>query len=139
MLHYSKISLLITLCIFFVLCMSGCSSSSSSSSSGSGSNTDVVSVDEVKITGHENVTVNGKTTLRFYDILQLQAVVSPADTSCENILWSSSDENVSPGDANGRVEINNWAGSVTITATAVDKLNQPCGDNASASIDVEFI
>lgn len=98
-----------------------------------------VPVEQVRITGHENYTVNGKTTLRFYDILQLQAVVTPADTSCENILWSSSDENVSPGDANGRVEIRDWAGSVTITATAVDKLNQPCGDNASASIDVEFI
>ena len=34
MTHYSKISLLITLCIFFVLCMSGCSSSGSSSSGG---------------------------------------------------------------------------------------------------------
>lgn len=137
MVHYSKISLLVTLCIFFVLCMSGCSSSSSSS--GSGSNTGVISVDEVKITGHENVTVNGKTTLSFYDILQLQAVVTPADTSCENILWSSSDENVATADANGRVEINNWAGSITVTATAVDNLNQPCGKNASASIDVEFV
>lgn len=98
-----------------------------------------VPVEQVRLTGHENFTVNGKTTLRFYDILQLQAVVTPADTSCENILWSSSDENVSPGDANGRVEIRDWAGSVTITATAVDRANQPCGDNASASIDVEFI
>ena len=40
MVHYSKISLLITLCIFFVLCMSGCSSSSSSG----GAQTDVKSI-----------------------------------------------------------------------------------------------
>ena len=98
-----------------------------------------VPVEQVRLTGHENFTVNGKTTLRFYDILQLQAVVTPADTSCQNILWSSSDENVAPGDANGRVEIRDWAGSVTITATAVDKLNQPCGDNASASIELEYV
>ena len=42
MVHYSKISLLITLCIFFVLCMSGCSSSGSSSSGGA--QTDVKSI-----------------------------------------------------------------------------------------------
>ena len=41
MAHYSKISLL-TLCIFFVLCMSGCSSSGSSSSGGA--QTDVKSI-----------------------------------------------------------------------------------------------
>lgn len=98
-----------------------------------------VPIEQIKITGHENVTVNGKTTLSFYDILQLQAVVTPADTSCQNIQWSSSNEDIAIVDANGRVEIYLYTGLVTITATAVDKLNQPCGDNASASIDVEFI
>ena len=42
-------------------------------------------------------------------------------------------------DANGRVVHGNQTGPVTITATAVDKSNQPCGETASASIDVEFV
>ena len=225
MVHYSKISLLITLCIFFVLCMSGCSSSGSSSSGGAqkeqvipvqevkitgsaeifighepvqfvaevipsdatfnevtwtssdewvavvdetgkvsasdkpgaypgtavitataggvSSTFEVtvkeVPVEQVKITGYENVTVNGKTTLGIHDILQLQASILPADASCQDILWTSSNMEVALVDANGRVENGNQTGPVTITAAAVDKSNQPCGEKASVSIDVEFV
>ena len=42
-------------------------------------------------------------------------------------------------DANCRVKKGNQTGPVTITAAAVDKSNQPCGEKASASIDVEFV
>ena len=98
-----------------------------------------VPVEQVKITGYENVTVNGKTTLGIHDILQLQASILPADASCQDILWTSSDMEVALVDANGRVENGNQTGSVTITAAAVDKSNQPCGEKASVSIDVEFV
>lgn len=96
-------------------------------------------VEQVKITGYENVTVNGKTTLGIHDILQLQASILPADASCQDILWTSSNMEVALVDANGRVEKGNQTGSVTITAAAVDKSNQPCGEKASVSIDVEFV
>ena len=96
-------------------------------------------VEQVKITGYENVTVNGKTTLGIHDILQLQASILPADASCQDILWTSSNMEVALVDANGRVENGNQTGSVTITAAAVDKSNQPCGEKASVSIDVEFV
>lgn len=98
-----------------------------------------VPVEQVKITGYENVTVNGKTTLGIHDILQLQASILPADASCQDILWTSSNMEVALVDANGRVENGNQTGSVTITAAAVDKSNQPCGEKASVSIDVEFV
>lgn len=98
-----------------------------------------VPVEQVKITGYENVTVNGKTTLGIHDILQLQASILPADASCQDILWTSSNMEVALVDANGRVEKGNQTGSVTITAAAVDKSNQPCGEKASVSIDVEFV
>lgn len=224
MAHYSKISLLITLCIFFVLCMSGCSSSGSSSSGGA--QTNVIPVQEVKITGsaeifighepvqfvaevipsdatfnrvtwkssdewvavvdetgkvsasdkpgaypgtavitataggvsssyevtvvyipvksvtikgYEDVTVGGKTTLGINDVLQLQATITPENASCKDILWISSNMEIALTDANGRVKNGNQTGPVTITATAVDKSNQPCGETASASIDVEFV
>ena len=225
MAHYSKISLLITLCIFFVLCMSSCSSSGSSSSGGAqkeqvipvqevkitgsaeifighepvqfvaevipsdatfnevtwtssdewvavvdetgkvsasdkpgaypgtavitataggvSSTFEVtvkeVPVEQVKITGYENVTVGGKTTLGINDILQLQATITPENASCKDILWISSNMEIALTDANGRVVHGNQTGPVTITATAVDKSNQPCGETASASIDVEFV
>ena len=95
-----------------------------------------VPVEQVKITGYENVTVNGKTTLGIHDILQLQASILPADASCQDILWTSSNMEVALVDANGRVENGNQTGPVTITAAAVDKSNQPCGKKASVSIDV---
>ena len=57
MAHYSKISLLITLCIFFVLCMSGCSSSGSSSSGGAQTDANVIPVQEVKITGVKEIAI----------------------------------------------------------------------------------
>ena len=98
-----------------------------------------VPVEQVKITGYENVTVNGKTTLGIHDILQLQASILPADASCQDILWTSSNMEVALVDANGRVEKGNQTGPVTITAAAVDKSNQPCGEKASVSIDVEFV
>lgn len=98
-----------------------------------------VPVEQVKITGYENVTVNGKTTLGIHDILQLQASILPADASCQDILWTSSNMEVALVDANGRVKKGNQTGSVTITAAAVDKSNQPCGEKASVSIDVEFV
>ena len=98
-----------------------------------------VPVEQVKITGYENVTVNGKTTLGIHDILQLQASILPADASCQDILWTSSNMEVALVDANGRVEKGNQTGLVTITAAAVDKSNQPCGEKASVSIDVEFV
>ena len=98
-----------------------------------------VPVEQVKITGYENVTVNGKTTLGIHDILQLQASILPADASCQDILWTSSNMEVALVDANGRVKNGNQTGSVTITAAAVDKSNQPCGKKASVSIDVEFV
>lgn len=98
-----------------------------------------VPVEQVKITGYENVTVNGKTTLGIHDILQLQASILPADASCQDILWTSSNMEVALVDANGRVENGNQTGPVTITAAAVDKSNQPCGEKASVSIDVEFV
>lgn len=98
-----------------------------------------VPVEQVKITGYENVTVNGKTTLGIHDILQLQASILPADASCQDILWTSSDMEVALVDANGRVKNGNQTGPVTITAAAVDKSNQPCGKKASVSIDVEFV
>lgn len=98
-----------------------------------------VPVEQVKITGYENVTVNGKTTLGIHDILQLQASILPADASCQDILWTSSNMEVALVDANGRVENGNQTGLVTITAAAVDKSNQPCGEKASVSIDVEFV
>lgn len=226
MAHYSKISLLITLCIFFVLCMSGCSSSGSSSSGGAQTDANVIPVQEVKITGsaeifighepvqfvaevipsdatfnevtwtssdewvavvdetgkvsasdkpgaypgtavitataggvsssyevtvvyipvksvtikgYEDVTVGGKTTLGINDVLQLQATITPENASCKDILWISSNMEIALTDANGRVEKGNQTGPVTITATAVDKSNQPCGETASASIDVEFV
>ena len=224
MAHYSKISLLITLCIFFVLCMSGCSSSGSSSSGGAQTDANVIPVQEVKITGvkeiaignsalfkaevvpsdatfnrvtwkssdewvaevdstgrvsasskpgaypgtavitataggvsssyevtvvyipvksvtikgYENVTVNGKTTLGINDVLQLQATITPENASCKDILWISSNMEIALTDANGRVKKGNQTGPVTITAAAVDKSNQPCGEKASVSIDVEF-
>ena len=224
MAHYSKISLLITLCIFFVLCMSGCSSSGSSSSGGA--QTNVIPVQEVKITGsaeifighepvqfvaevipsdatfnrvtwkssdewiaevdstgrvsasskpgaypgtavitataggvsssyevtvvyipvksvtikgYEDVTVGGKTTLGINDVLQLQATITPENASCKDILWISSNMEIALTDANGRVVHGNQTGPVTITAAAVDKSNQPCGEKASVSIDVEFV
>lgn len=225
MAHYSKISLLITLCIFFVLCMSGCSSSGSSSSGGAQTDANVIPVQEVKITGvkeiaignsalfkaevvpsdatfnrvtwkssdewvaevdstgrvsasskpgaypgtavitataggvsssyevtvvyipvksvtikgYEDVTVGGKTTLGINDVLQLQATITPENASCKDILWISSNMEIALTDANGRVVHGNQTGPVTITATAVDKSNQPCGETASASIDVEFV
>ncbi|MDT3694283.1 MAG: Ig-like domain-containing protein [Mucispirillum sp.] len=98
-----------------------------------------VPVKQVKITGYENVTVNGKTTLGIHDILQLQASILPADASCQDILWTSSDMEVALVDANGRVKNGNQTGPVTITAAAVDKSNQPCGEKVSVSIDVEFV
>lgn len=98
-----------------------------------------VPVEQVKITGYENVTVNGKTTLGIHDILQLQASILPTDASCQDILWTSSNMEVALVDANGRVEKGNQTGPVTITAAAVDKSNQPCGEKASVSIDVEFV
>lgn len=98
-----------------------------------------VPVEQVKITGYENVTVNGKTTLGIHDILQLQASILPADASCQDILWTSSNMEVALVDANGRVKNGNQTGPVTITAAAVDKSNQPCGKKASVSIDVEFV
>ena len=98
-----------------------------------------VPVEQVKITGYENVTVNGKTTLGIHDILQLQASILPADASCQDILWTSSNMEVALVDANGRVENGNQTGPVTITAAAVDKSNQPCGEKASVSIDVKFV
>ena len=224
MTHYSKILLLITLCIFFVLCMSGCSSSGSSSSGGA--QTNVIPVQEVKITGsaeifighepvqfvaevipsdatfnrvtwkssdewiaevdstgrvsasskpgaypgtavitataggvsssyevtvvyipvksvtikgYEDVTVGGKTTLGINDVLQLQATITPENASCKDILWISSNMEIALTDANGRVVHGNQTGPVTITAAAVDKSNQPCGEKASVSIDVEFV
>ena len=225
MTHYSKISLLITLCIFFVLCMSGCSSSGSSSSGGAQTDANVIPVQEVKITGvkeiaignsalfkaevvpsdatfnrvtwkssdewvaevdstgrvsasskpgaypgtavitataggvsssyevtvvyipvksvtikgYEDVTVGEKTTLGINDVLQLQATITPENASCKDILWISSNMEIALTDANGRVVHGNQTGPVTITATAVDKSNQPCGETASASIDVEFV
>lgn len=225
MTHYSKISLLITLCIFFVLCMSGCSSSGSSSSGGAQTDANVIPVQEVKITGvkeiaignsalfkaevvpsdatfnkvtwkssdewvaevdstgrvsasskpgaypgtavitataggvsssyevtvvyipvksvtikgYEDVTVGGKTTLGINDVLQLQATITPENASCKDILWISSNMEIALTDANGRVVHGNQTGPVTITATAVDKSNQPCGETASASIDVVFV
>ena len=98
-----------------------------------------VPVEQVKITGYENVTVNGKTTLGIHDILQLQASILPADASCQDILWTSSNMEVALVDANGRVKNGNQTGPVIITAAAVDKSNQPCGKKASVSIDVEFV
>ena len=98
-----------------------------------------VPVEQVKITGYENVTVNGKTTLGIHDILQPQASILPADASCQDILWTSSNMEVALVDANGRVKNGNQTGPVTITAAAVDKSNQPCGEKASVSIDVEFV
>ena len=98
-----------------------------------------VPVEQVKITGYENVTVNGKTTLGIHDILQLQASILPADASCQDILWTSGNMEVALVDANGRVKNGNQTGPVTITAAAVDKSNQPCGEKASVSIDVEFV
>ena len=82
-----------------------------------------VPVEQVKITGYEDVTVNGKTTLGIHDILQLQASILPADASCQDILWTSSNMEVALVDANGRVEKGNQTGPVTITAAAVDKSN----------------
>ena len=225
MAHYSKISLLITLCIFFVLCMSSCSSSGSSSSGGAQTDANVIPVQEVKITGvkeiaignsalfkaevvpsdatfnrvtwkssdewvaevdstgrvsasskpgaypgtavitataggvsssyevtvvyipvksvtikgYEDVTVGEKTTLGINDVLQLQATITPENASCKDILWISSNMEIALTDANGRVVHGNQTGPVTITATAVDKSNQPCGEKASVSIDVEFV
>ena len=98
-----------------------------------------IPVKSVTIKGYEDVTVGGKTTLGINDILQLQASILPADASCQDILWTSSNMEVALVDANGRVENGNQTGPVTITATAVDKSNQPCGETASASIDVEFV
>ena len=98
-----------------------------------------IPVKSVTIKGYEDVTVGGKTTLGINDILQLQASILPADASCQDILWTSSNMEVALVDANGRVVHGNQTGPVTITATAVDKSNQPCGETASASIDVEFV
>ena len=69
----------------------------------------VSSTFEVTVTGYENVTVNGKTTLGIHDILQLQASILPADASCQDILWTSSNMEVALVDANGRVEKGNLA------------------------------
>ena len=98
-----------------------------------------IPVKSVTIKGYEDVTVGGKTTLGINDILQLQASILPADASCQDILWTSSNMEVALVDANGRVEKGNQTGLVTITAAAVDKSNQPCGEKASVSIDVEFV
>ena len=71
MAHYSKISLLITLCIFFVLCMSGCSSSGSSSSGGA-QKEQVIPVQEVKITGSAEIFIG-------HEPVQFVAEVIPSD------------------------------------------------------------
>ena len=98
-----------------------------------------IPVKSVTIKGYEDVTVGGKTTLGINDVLQLQATITPENASCKDILWISSNMEIALTDANGRVKNGNQTGSVTITAAAVDKSNQPCGETASASIDVEFV
>ena len=98
-----------------------------------------IPVKSVTIKGYEDVTVGGKTTLGINDVLQLQATITPENASCQDILWISSNMEIALTDANGRVVHGNQTGPVTITATAVDKSNQPCGETASASIDVEFV
>ena len=98
-----------------------------------------IPVKSVTIKGYEDVTVGGKTTLGINDVLQLQATITPENASCKDILWISSNMEIALTDANGRVKNGNQTGPVTITATAVDKSNQPCGETASASIDVEFV
>lgn len=98
-----------------------------------------IPVKSVTIKGYEDVTVGGKTTLGINDVLQLQATITPENASCKDILWISSNMEIALTDANGRVVQGNQTGPVTITATAVDKSNQPCGETASASIDVEFV
>ena len=98
-----------------------------------------IPVKSVTIKGYEDVTVDGKTTLGINDVLQLQATITPENASCKDILWISSNMEIALTDANGRVVHGNQTGPVTITATAVDKSNQPCGETASASIDVEFV
>ena len=98
-----------------------------------------IPVKSVTIKGYEDVTVGGKTTLGINDVLQLQATITPENASCKDILWISSNMEIALTDANGRVVHGNQTGPVTITATAVDKSNQPCGETASASIDVEFV
>ena len=98
-----------------------------------------IPVKSVTIKGYEDVTVGGKTTLGINDVLQLQATITPENASCKDILMISSNMEIALTDANGRVVHGNQTGPVTITATAVDKSNQPCGETASASIDVEFV
>ena len=98
-----------------------------------------IPVKSVTIKGYEDVTVGGKTTLGINDVLQLQATITPENASCKDILWISSNMEIALTDANGRVVHGNQTGPVTITATAVDKSNQPCGETASESIDVEFV
>lgn len=77
MVHYSKISLLITLCIFFVLCMSGCSSSGSSPSGGT--QTDVKSIS----------IINAPEYLNFNETCLLQI-----DKPELNVIWETSSNNI---------------------------------------------
>lgn len=98
-----------------------------------------IPVKSVTIKGYEDVTVGGKTTLGINDVLQLQATITPENASCKDILWIPSNMEIALTDANGRIAHGNQTGPVTITAMAVDKSNQPCGETASATIDVEFV
>lgn len=86
MAHYSKISLLITLCIFFVLCMSGCSSSGSSSSGGA--QTDVKSIS----------IINAPEYLDFNATYLLQI-----DKPELNIMWDTSNQDLLEIDNNGLI------------------------------------
>ena len=97
MAHYSKISLLITLCIFFVLCMSGCSSSGSSSSGGA--QTDVKSIS----------IINAPECLEFNETYLLQI-----DKPELNVIWDTSNQDLLEIDNNGLIRAKDIAESVVI-------------------------
>lgn len=75
------------------------------------------SVDDVKVTG-VYLNTDNKTILEGEE-LQLTATVTPEDATNRNVIWSSSDVNVSSVDENGTV-VGISPGTVVITVTTVD-------------------
>ena len=105
MTHYSKISLLITLCIFFVLCMSGCSSSGSSSSGGAQKDVKSISI------------INAPEYLHFNETYLLQ-IDKP---ELNNVKWETSSNNILENN-NGLIHAKDTGqeGVVIITASYGD-------------------
>ena len=77
-----------------------------------------------EVTGHvvlaESISITTDITeLRYGETAQLEVQFTPANTTNQNVTWTSSDENVLKVDENGLVTPV-WEGTATITATSED-------------------